>query len=95
MFGMGFGELLVVLVIVPVVFGPGRLPRRWATSARVCRRSGSGCTSQEIEKALKSDDPVSKPQARSLTGAVSRGGAFTPASRCVCIVTGSRCPLHR
>jgi len=26
MFGMGFGELLVVLVIVLVVFGPGRLP---------------------------------------------------------------------
>ena len=26
MFGMGFGELLVVLVIVLVVFGAGRLP---------------------------------------------------------------------
>ena len=26
MFGMGFGELRVVLVIVLVVFGPGRLP---------------------------------------------------------------------
>ena len=26
MFGMGFGELLVVLVIILVVFGPGRLP---------------------------------------------------------------------
>jgi Sec-independent protein translocase protein TatA len=27
MFGMGIGELLVVLVIVLVVFGAGRLPR--------------------------------------------------------------------
>jgi len=61
MFGMGFGELLVVLVIVPVVFGPGRLPRRWASSARVCMRSGSGCTRQEFEKGVKSDDPVSEP----------------------------------
>lgn len=26
MFGMGIGELLVVLVVVLVVFGPGRLP---------------------------------------------------------------------
>ena len=26
MFGMGVGELLVVLVIVLLVFGPGRLP---------------------------------------------------------------------
>jgi sec-independent protein translocase protein TatA len=26
MFGMGFGELIVVLVIVLLVFGPGRLP---------------------------------------------------------------------
>jgi len=26
MFGMGIGELVVILVIVLVVFGPGRLP---------------------------------------------------------------------
>ena len=26
MFGMGVGELLVVLVVVLLVFGPGRLP---------------------------------------------------------------------
>ena len=26
MFGMGFGELLVILVIVMIIFGAGRLP---------------------------------------------------------------------
>jgi len=44
MFGMGVGELLVVLVVVLLVFGPGRLPE-------VMGSLGKGM--QELKKGLR------------------------------------------
>ncbi len=52
MFGMGFGELLVVLVIVLVVFGPGRLPEMMG-------HLGKGL--QEFKKGLR-EPPEIQPQ---------------------------------
>jgi sec-independent protein translocase protein TatA len=56
MFGMGIGELVVVLVIVLLVFGPGRLPEMMG-------HLGKGL--QEFRKGLseppKVDEPPEKP----------------------------------
>src|SRR5207247_11185418 len=52
MFGMGFGELLVVLVIVLVVFGPGRLPEMMG-------HLGKGL--QEFKKGLREPPEVDAP----------------------------------
>jgi TatA/E family protein of Tat protein translocase len=37
MFGMGFGELLVVLVIVLLAFGPGHLPEMMGNLGKATR----------------------------------------------------------
>ncbi len=52
MFGMGFGELLVVLVIVLVVFDPGRLPEMMGSL-------GKGV--QEFKKGLREPPEVDAP----------------------------------
>ena len=58
MFGMGVGELLVVLVVVLVVFGPGRLPEVMGNLGKAMREFQKGLHEPpEIEKAPKSDDP--------------------------------------
>src|SRR5439155_10903312 len=78
MFGMGFGELLVVLVIVLLVFGPGRLPENDGES-----REGVAGVQEGAARAARGREgarerrPGFEAQARSLTGAVSRGDAFT------------------
>ena len=42
MFGMGFGELLVVLVVVLLVFGPGRLPEMMGNLGKAMREFQKG-----------------------------------------------------
>ncbi len=59
MFGMGFGELLVVLVIVLVVFGPGRLPEMMGHLGKGLQAFRKGLHEPpEVEKAPESDDPA-------------------------------------
>jgi len=58
MFGMGFGELLVVLVIVLLVFGPGRLPEMMGSLGKGLQEFKKGLREPpEIEKAPESADP--------------------------------------
>ena len=58
MFGMGFGELLVVLVIVLLVFGPGCLPEMMGNLGKAMREFQKGLREPpEIEKPPESDDP--------------------------------------
>ena len=58
MFGMGFGELLVVLVIVLVVFGPGRLPEMMSHLGKGLQAFRKGLHEPpEIEKGRESNDP--------------------------------------
>jgi sec-independent protein translocase protein TatA len=49
MFGMGFGELLVILVIVLIVFGAGRLPEIG---------EGMGRGIRNFRKAIKTPDEI-------------------------------------
>src|SRR5207244_2157002 len=52
MFGMGVGELLVVLVVVLLVFGPGRLPEMMGNLGKAMREFREGLSEpREIEKA--------------------------------------------
>ena len=55
MFGMGAGELLVVLVVVLAVFGPGRLPE-------VMGSLGKGM--QEFKKGLREPPEIDVPPAK-------------------------------
>ena len=62
MFGMGFGELLVVLVIVLVVFGPGRLPEMMGSLGKGFQEFKKGLHEPpEVEKAPESDETAPKP----------------------------------
>ena len=63
MFGMGFGELLVVLVIVLLVFGPGRLPEMMGSLGKGLQEFKKGLREPpEIEKAPESEDSPSNPR---------------------------------
>jgi len=52
MFGMGVGELLVVLVVVLLVFGPGRLPEMMGNLGKAMR---------EFQKGLREPPEVDVP----------------------------------
>ena len=52
MFGMGFGELLVVLVIVLLVFGPGHLPDMMGSLGKAVR---------EFQKGLREPPEIESP----------------------------------
>ena len=61
MFGMGIGELLVVVVVVLLVFGPGRLPDVMGSLGRGMQEFKKGLREPpEIEKAPENDDPAAK-----------------------------------
>ena len=55
MFGMGAGELLVVLVVVLLVFGPGRLPEMMGNLGKAMR---------EFQKGLREPPEIEKPSER-------------------------------
>jgi sec-independent protein translocase protein TatA len=69
MFGLGFGELLVILVIVLVVFGAGKLPD-------LGEGIGKGIRSfrKEMRKPDEIDVTPPKPDDASGTGGSSQGG---------------------
>jgi sec-independent protein translocase protein TatA len=58
MFGMGFGELLVVLVIVLVVFGPDRLPEMMGNLGKAMREFKKGLSEPpEVDAPAKNPTP--------------------------------------
>jgi sec-independent protein translocase protein TatA len=59
MFGMGFGEMVVVLVIVLVVFGPGRLPEMMGSLGKGLQEFKKGM--REPPEIPKKDPPGAPP----------------------------------
>jgi sec-independent protein translocase protein TatA len=60
-FGMGIGELLVVLVVVLVVFGPGRLPEVMGSLGKGMQEFKKGLREPpEIEKMPENDASAAK-----------------------------------
>ena len=56
MFGMGVGELLVVLVVVLLVVGPGRLPEAMGSLGKGMREFKKG-----LREPAENDAPPDKP----------------------------------
>ena len=58
MFGMGVGELLIVLVVVLLVFGPGRLPEMMGNLGKAMREFQKGLREPpEVDAPAKSPTP--------------------------------------
>lgn len=53
MFGLGFQELLIILLIALIIFGPARLPQIG---------SGLGKAIRDFRKGLKEGEPEDKPK---------------------------------
>ena len=53
MFGLGVQELLIILVIALVIFGPGKLPQIGSGLGKAIRDFKKGVTDSEDEEANK------------------------------------------
>jgi sec-independent protein translocase protein TatA len=85
-FGMGIGELLVVLVVVLVVFGPGRLPE-------VMGSLGKGM--QEFKKGLREPPEIEKMPEKTLPPRRQDGKASGEMPRALLLrVSPGRSSLH-
>ena len=63
MFGMGIGELLVILVIVLIIFGAGKLPEIGEGLGRGIRNFRKAVRApDEIDITPKKDDSGAKPE---------------------------------
>ncbi len=56
MFGLGFGELLIVLVVVLVFFGGSRLPKLGSSLGQAINNFKKGLSEEEQKKIDKKDD---------------------------------------
>ena len=75
MFGMGMGELLVVLVIVLVVFGAGRLPEVMGSLGKGVQAFKKGLREPpEIDVTPETDRPETMSQGGTDTKSAPSGG---------------------
>ncbi len=69
-FGMGIGEILLILVIVLIIWGPGKLPeiaRTLGKTIRALRKASLDLTTQ-ISKELDTEEKASPSQPRASSG---------------------------
>ena len=65
-FGIGWGELFLILVIMLIVFGPGRLPevaRALGKTVRVFRQYTTGLTRdfrEEFDREVRGEPPATE-----------------------------------
>ena len=65
MFGMGIGELIVILVIVLIIFGAGKLPEIGEGLGRGIRNFRKAVKApDEIDITPKKDDEPAKPESK-------------------------------
>ncbi|MBI5137377.1 MAG: twin-arginine translocase TatA/TatE family subunit [Nitrospirae bacterium] len=57
MFGLGFQELLVILVIILIVFGVGKLPQIGEGLGKAIRGFKKGMDDPDAKTPKKDDDP--------------------------------------
>ena len=63
MFGLGFQELLIILVVVLIVFGPGRLPQIGSGLGKAIRDFKKGVGGEDSEEITKQENPTKKDDA--------------------------------
>ena len=66
MFGLGIQELLIILLIALVVFGPGKLPQIGSGLGKAIRDFKKGLGGEEGEGASKDKEAVKKDDSKEL-----------------------------
>ncbi len=66
MFGLGFYELLFILIIALVVFGPGKLPQIGSGLGKAIRDFKKGIGGEEPEEAAKEEGASKKDDSKEL-----------------------------
>lgn len=66
MFGLGFQELLIILIIALIIFGPGRLPQIGSGLGKAIRDFKKGITGDEPEEAAKGEKEAKKEDSKEL-----------------------------
>ena len=60
MFGLGFQELLIILIIALIIFGPGKLPQIGSGLGKAIRDFKKGVTSDDSDEDSKEEEPDKK-----------------------------------
>ena len=66
MFGLGFQELLIILVIALVIFGPGKLPQIGSGLGKAIRDFKKAISGEEAEEDAKGQKGAKKDESREL-----------------------------
>ncbi|MCZ6623778.1 MAG: twin-arginine translocase TatA/TatE family subunit [Deltaproteobacteria bacterium] len=66
MFGLGFYELLFILIIALIVFGPGKLPQIGSGLGKAIRDFKKGISGEEPEEAAKEEKAAKKEDSEKL-----------------------------
>ncbi len=66
MFGLGFPELFVILVIALVIFGPGKLPQIGSGLGKAIRDFKKGVGGEETDEGGKTEKADKKDESREL-----------------------------
>jgi sec-independent protein translocase protein TatA len=60
MFGLGFQELLIILVIALIIFGPSKLPQIGSGLGKAIRDFKKGVGGEDSEEITKKEEPAKK-----------------------------------
>ena len=60
MFGLGFQELLIILVIALIIFGPAKLPQIGSGLGKAIRDFKKGVGGEDSEEITKEEEPAKK-----------------------------------
>ena len=66
MFGFGFQELLIILVIALIIFGPGKLPQIGSGLGKAIRDFKKGISGDESEETPKEEKAAKKDDSKEL-----------------------------
>jgi sec-independent protein translocase protein TatA len=66
MFGLGFQELLIILIIALIVFGPGKLPQIGSGLGKAIRDFRKGLSGADAEDADKGEPGSKKEDSKEL-----------------------------
>ena len=86
-FGMGMGEILLILVVALIIWGPGKIPEIARTLGRIVytlRKASFDLTTEvtkEIERGEKDPPSPSKENSRDKTEESSKAGKAKPQRR--------------
>lgn len=66
MFGLGFQELLIILIIALIIFGPGKLPQIGSGLGKAIRDFKKGISGEEPEEPAKGEKGAKKDDSKEL-----------------------------